>query len=286
MLADYHTHHYRCGHASGTLDEYVEAALAAGLTEIGLSDHSPIFHFEGDPHPFPKTAMHRDELDAYVRDMERVRDRYAGRIHVRLGIESDYILGWDEFYRSLWNRYSLDYVIGSVHWLGTWSVFRSELPVGKSREDVYEEYFRTVQAAAKSGVYDIIGHLDVPKTNGHMSSDVTLLVRETLRVIKEADAAIELNTSGWRKPVGECYPGPDILREAVELDIPITLGSDAHSPDLVGAGFQRALALLRECGCKHIAFFAERKRRLVPIDEVAAAPSTGDGRTRGEDSAG
>lgn len=270
MLVDYHTHHYRCGHASGTLDEVVECAVERGLAEIGLSDHSPIYHFD-EPQPFPKTAMHPDELPRYVDEMLEVRERYAGRIKVRLGIESDYILGWDDFYRELWDAYPLDYVIGSVHWLGRWNVFWRELPEGKSREQIYEEYFLTVQAAAKSGIFSILGHLDVPKTNGHMDATMTPLVRETLHVIKEADVAIELNTSGWRKPVNECYPGPEILSYAAELGIPVTLGSDAHSPELVGADFDRALNLLQSCGFKEIAVFEKRQRQAVPIVEALNA---------------
>lgn len=267
MLVDYHTHHYRCGHASGTLDDVVLCAIERGLTEIGLSDHSPIYHF-GEPHPFPKTAMHADELPHYVHEMEEVRDRFAGRIRVRLGVESDYVLGWDDFYRELWEKYPLDYVIGSVHWLGKWNVFWRELPEGKSREQIYQEYFQTVQAAARSGIFSILGHLDVPKTSGHMSGELTPLVRETLEVIAEADVAIELNTSGWRKPVNDCYPSREMLVYAAQLGIPVTLGSDAHSPELVGADFDRALTLLYECGFRHIATFESRKRSLVPIAEV------------------
>src|SRR4051794_18952182 len=130
MLADYHTHHYRCGHATGQMDDYVESAIVVGLDEIGLSDHGPIYHFEGDPHPRPLGAMSQSELPAYVEDMLHVRERFAGRIRVRLGVESDYILGWDTHYRNLWQSYPLDYVIGSIHWLDKWSIFDSSLPEG------------------------------------------------------------------------------------------------------------------------------------------------------------
>ena len=99
MLVDYHTHHYRCGHATGQMGDYVEAALAANLSEIGLSDHSPIYHLGDDPHPRPATAMSQAELPSYIQEMQQVRDRYSHRITVRLGVESDYVLGWDEHYR-------------------------------------------------------------------------------------------------------------------------------------------------------------------------------------------
>ena len=135
MLVDYHTHHYRCGHASGTLEDVVKSALARGLTEIGLSDHSPIYHFD-EPQPFPNTAMHPDELPRYVDEMLELRERYAGRIAVRLGIESDYILGWDDFYRELWDGYPLDFVIGSVHWLADGMSFGASCRTEKPRANL------------------------------------------------------------------------------------------------------------------------------------------------------
>ena len=68
MRVDYHTHHSRCGHATGRMDDYVEAAIAAGLHEIGLSDHSPIYHLGDDPHARPNTAMSQHELPQYVQE--------------------------------------------------------------------------------------------------------------------------------------------------------------------------------------------------------------------------
>ena len=266
MLVDYHTHHQRCGHAAGTLDDYVVAAIAAGLDEIGLSDHSPIYHLGPEPHVRPGTAMSQHELPRYVAEMQAVRERFAGRITVRLGVESDYVLGWDEHYRSLWRQYPLDYVIGSVHWLGRWSIFSAGLPDGRDADDVYAEYLRTTQAAARSGAFDIIGHLDCLKTRGHIPDlAITPLLEETVRVLAECDVVVELNTSGWRKPIRECYPRPELLQLCAAYQVPVTLSSDAHAPELVAAGFEAAVGLLREVGYREVATFAGRRRRMVPL---------------------
>lgn len=266
MRIDYHTHHYRCGHAAGRLDEYVEAAIAAGLDEIGLSDHSPIYHFGDDPHPLPRTAMSQHELPAYIDEMAAVKERYAGRISVRLGVESDYVLGWDEHYRELWRRYPLDYVIGSVHWLGRWSIFSRQLPAGRTAEEVYEEYLLVTQAAARSGAYDILGHLDCLKTMGHIPDmQITPLLEETVRVIAACGVAIELNTSGWRKPVAECYPRAELLARCHHYGVPVTLSSDAHAPGQVAHGFAEAVGLLREIGYREVAMFERRRRVMAPL---------------------
>ena len=266
MLVDYHTHHYRCGHAEGQLDEYVEAAIAAGLDEIGLSDHSPIYHFGEDPHPLPKTAMSQHELPAYMVAIQEIRERFAGRIIVRLGIESDYVLGWDDHDRGLWRQYPLDYVIGSIHWLDHWSIFNPALPPDRDHDEVYREYLLATQAAARSGAYDIIGHLDCIKTAGHLPErSVTPLLEATVRVLAESNVAIELNTSGWRKPIAECYPRAELLACCFHYGVPVTLSSDAHAPGQVASGFGDAVALLRQIGYSEIATFVQRERRMVPL---------------------
>jgi histidinol-phosphatase (PHP family) len=267
MLVDYHTHHARCGHATGTMAEYIEAALARGLEEIGLSDHSPIYDRDDDPHPLPQTAMSQHELPAYIAEMAALRDRYAGRITVRLGVESDYLAGWDEHYRRLWRGYPLDYAIGSVHWLGRWSIFADALPPGRTAEEVYAEYLHLTRAAARSGAYDIIGHLDCLKTKGHIPElAITPLVEETVRVLAESGVAIELNTSGWRKAPAEPYPRAELLALCRHHGVPVTLGSDAHMPGQVGYRFDDAVALLKAVGYREIATFRRRERRMIPLE--------------------
>jgi len=267
MLVDYHTHHFRCGHASGDLIDYARAAAKRGLSEIGLSDHSPIYHLGDDPHPRPGTAMSRHEFPAYHAEMRGVRETMRGEVVVRLGVESDYVLGWDDHYRDLWRGMELDYVIGSVHWLGTWSIFNRDLPRGRSPEDVYDEYLRTTQAAALSGAYDIIGHLDCLKTRGHVPDlGVTPRLVETVRALREADVAIELNTSGWRKGLGEPFPRETWLNVCFEHGVPVTFGSDAHRPQDVGANFGEAVALLKRVGYREFATFENRVRTMRPLE--------------------
>lgn len=267
MRVDYHTHHYRCGHAIGDLADYVEAAIAAGLAEIGLSDHGPIYHLGDNPHMYPTTAMAQHELPHYVADMLTVRDRYADRIAVKLGVESDAVPGWDQHFRDLWRQYPLDYVIGSVHWLGDWSIFWEGRPGGRTADAVYTEYLHATQAVARSGAYDIIGHLDCIKTLGHLPDRrITPLLDETVQVLAETGVSVELNTSGWRKSCREAYPRAELLARCHHWGVPVTLSSDAHAPDQVAGYFDQAVALLREIGYREIATYTRRQRRMVPLD--------------------
>lgn len=267
MLVDHHTHHYRCGHAKGTLEDVIVSALEKGLDGIGLSDHSPIYHMGDGDHEVPGTAMAKSEFPNYFDEMKALKQKYAGQIEVKLAVESDYIEDLEDHYRELWSSYDFDYVIGSIHWLGRWNIFRRDLPSGLSAIDVYEKYLIKTQRAAKSGLFDILGHIDCLKTAGHMPTrDITPLMEETIKVIAEADVAIELNTSGWRKPVGECYPGPELLACCRQYGVPVALSSDAHSPDLVAADFERACNLLLEVGYTEHVTFHRRKRTSHPID--------------------
>lgn len=269
-MYDHHTHHYRCGHAKGTMRDYIETAIAKGAKVIGLSDHSPLYHLGDDPHPAPGTAMAWDEFPRYFEEMTQLKQEYQGKIDVRLGVESDYILGWDDHYRNLWKQYDFDYIIGSVHWIGRWNIFHRTLPEGHTKESIFEVYLDSIAAAAQSGIYDIIGHFDAIKTNGYMPEGFDARIRQVIETIADAGIAIELNTSGWRKKCDEQYPSRWILEEACRCGVPIALGSDAHEPHLVTAGFDRALELLHDIGFKHIVTFEQRQPRLIALSDAAA----------------
>lgn len=264
MLPDHHTHHERCGHAEGCLEDVVRAAILRNLPAIGLSDHAPLLMLPGD-HPLPFTAMPRSAFPDYVREMSAIRSE-TRQIPVLAGVEADYAPGFVDAYRELLAGQPLDYVIGSVHWVDGWSIFQPRLPEGWTREHAWSRYLALTREAAGCGLFDVLGHLDCLKTKGHLPPDWrTPELLDTLDAIADSGVAIELNTSGWRKPVNDCFPTFDILKLAAERGIPVCLGSDAHRPEDVGAGFGRAARLLREAGYTETVTFKERERRVVPL---------------------
>jgi histidinol-phosphatase (PHP family) len=122
-------------------------------------------------------------------------------------------------------------------------------------------YFSQLRMLIESGLADIIGHLDLPKRDGQIPPAGYLdLVEDLLGSIVESDVVIEINTSGRDKPIGEFFPAPEIVRMLVKAGVPMTLGSDAHSPRDIGRYFPDAVALLRECGAREIITFQNRKR--------------------------
>lgn len=273
MRIDYHTHHERCGHAVGKLEEYVQRGIAIGLSQIGLSDHMPLLHVDPAEY-YPEMAMPMDELPRYVEECFILKERYRGQIDVRVGLEGDYIEGFESEIRSIIERYPWDYVIGSVHFLGEWDItdFRQTHHwEGKDVLEVYRQYYDAVSKAAATGLYDIIGHSDVIKRFSYVPSpeqneERIALENAALQAIAKSGCTMELNASGLSKPCAEMFPSRRMLTEAIRLGIPLTMGSDAHDPMKLGDYLPEAEALLHELGCKEVAVFESRQRSFIPLN--------------------
>jgi histidinol-phosphatase (PHP family) len=242
---DHHTHHDRCGHALGSIEEYVRAALALGMEEIGITDHAPIYWMDGD-HALPGSAMARSTLPEYVDEVLGIRKRYEGRIRVLLGLEVDFAEGLEDAYREALSPYPFDYFIGSVHQCLGCHIYHA----GRWREDpdpseVYAEYYRLIRASARSGMFDVLGHISGimaygPQTCPGLEREFI----ETATVLAETGVAIEVNASGIRKGTGAPFPHPDLLRRCIEAGVPVTYGSDAHLPAEVGHARASVAAIL------------------------------------------
>lgn len=262
-LPDYHIHTPFCGHAGGKMEEYVAAARAAGMPEMGFADHLPLFHIDD-----PTLAMCQSDLPLYI---DKVRELQAANpdFPVRLGIEADFIREHLDDVAVTLARYEFDYIYGSVHFIGGWGFDQSRFKFEFERRDideVYEVYFRTVMEAARTGLFDVMTHLDVVKKYGHRPvADMTPLYHELGDTLAKSGVAIELNSSGLHRPVAEIYPGLELLKIMHEHGVPITFGSDSHKPAQVGRDFERLIELARGAGYTDYVRFAGRQRIPHPI---------------------
>ena len=272
-VPDYHMHTPRCNHAIGTINEYAEAALLVGLKEIGMSDHSPM------PDHFDEWRMDESELGSYIEEVNGAKQRFDGRLDVKLGLEADYFPCTEDYMKKLLDAHAWDYVIGSVHYLGVlsskWGFDNPDDMSGwdvRDVEDAYCEYFDMVAASARSGLFDIIGHPDLIKKFGHRPALDSRRVAEAeeamLQAVKEADVALEVSSAGLRKPVAEVYPHGRIIARAAELNIPVSFGSDAHAPGEVGHAMDDCLGMLAMCGVQEIATFSGRKRVMQTLRQA------------------
>lgn len=247
-----------CGHAVGEPQAYAEQALKVGLEEIGFSDHAPLV-----TGPDSRYTMRYEEQPMYHTMIEKLQKQYAGKLSIKLGIEADYVPGFEEKSRELLKKYDYDYVIGSIHFIDAWAF---DDPDQKTRwkdkdiDTVYRDYYRLLRKSAQSGLFDIMGHVDLVKKFGHRASDaINNEVEETAKVFKETGVTVEINSSGLRKPVHEIYPSLSVLCTYRKAGVPITFSSDAHDPRDVGRDYDKSLALAKEAGYTEYNVFEKRK---------------------------
>lgn len=269
MKFDIHTHHYRCGHADGNIRDYIESAISSGLQVIGISDHTPYFAREEDIGN-PGVAMGKSEIDGYVQEVLQLKQEYAGTIDVLLGMESDYFPDHIELYRNTLTKYPFDYIIGSVHHVYDKSIFNKNQWNGldsKQQLSIKKEYYRLIQGSAKSGLFQILGHIDAMKGNYPGFSDIPAsdIIDETLQIISNCGVAIEINTSGRMKLSGGWYPSDDILERALHYGVDVTFGSDSHNPNRIGEDFSKVSAKLREIGFKEWVYYKQKQKQIVSL---------------------
>ena len=268
MLVDYHTHSRFCRHAHGEIEEYVQAAINLGLQEVGCSDHAPL--------PENYDLQHRMTLEEYYSyyapAVSELVQRYRGKIRIKRGIECDYLDWTHEWTKKFIAENDFDFVIGSVHFVGAQG---SEKPLFGPTYDaselpaLHEGYYRSVRDSARSGLFDIIGHCDLVKKLGACSGkSIDEALWAALEEIRKSDLCIEINTSGWRRAEHEAYPSERILTFARDLNIPMTLGSDAHGPADVGRDFGRAMAFIEQYGRGRVSTFEKRQRSESNVNRL------------------
>jgi histidinol-phosphatase (PHP family) len=261
---DLHMHTPLCRHATGEPVAYARRALELGFEEIGFSDHSPMRQDD-----FDDWRMRFDQLGEYVEKVRKAQKDFP-QLKVRLALEVDYLPGQEDWIRQLAAAQPWDYFIGSVHYVSdSWAVDNPhKISEWKNRDpwEVWSVYFERLTKAAETGLFEIIGHADLPKKFGHRPTrDCTPLYETFLNAARKHNCALDVNTAGLRKDCQEIYPSRQILELAFQKGVPITFGSDAHAPDEVGMNFAEALQLARSVGYQDCLRFAQRKPEPVKI---------------------
>jgi len=266
VLYETHLHTPLCKHAEGLPGDYAAAAESRGLKGIIVTCHSPM------PDDFSASVrMSPGQFPEYLDLVAQARQDWAGRVDVRLGLESDYFPGMEGWLTELHQRADFHYILGSVH-----PQIREYMNrfYKKDWVEFHRGYFGHLADAAESGFFDSLSHPDIVKNQGSEFWDVEALlpwIRPALDRIAQTGIAMELNTSGLNKRIPEMNPGRGILHEIRTRNIPITLGADAHQPERTGDKFVEALELLREEGFSEVNYFLERQRIPVPIDNALAS---------------
>jgi len=273
MLTDYHLHlrpdepdtppeRY---FTAENVERYRAAAAAAGVDELGVSEHVYRFTQALDlwRHPFWEEQA-CDDLDAYC---EFVRG--AG---LKLGVECDFVPGAEDRTATLLEARDFDYVVGSVHFVGEVAVDHEGWDAWEGMrgpDEVWRRYFEALAECARSGLFDILAHPDLVKVWGRArplpERDPRHYYEPAVEAIAASGIAVEVSTAGLRKPVSELYPSSAFAEMCVEAGAAFALSSDAHLPEQVGSGYKRALEFLAELGVGEICAFERRRRSLEPL---------------------
>ncbi len=282
MIEDFHTHNQLCKHAKGNIEDYINYAIKKRIDTIGISDHFPYEFYDGlEGIPYEEYGMKIEEMSGYLSIIQKLKKKYKKKINIRSAFEIDYIPKQVNKLNTILDnvKTQLDYILGSIHILftekGPWcfddSRFLDKFNQYANVDEVYIHYYNSIieMVNTKEFDFDIISHLDLPKKFNKFPENPNKImdkVLEVLNYIKQRNLVIEINTSGFRKDVKEQYPSIEIIKKIYELDIPVLLSSDAHSPNEIAYKFGFMIKILKDIGFTKLAHFKNRKRSYVDIE--------------------
>jgi len=250
------------------IDVYARQAVERGIAELAITDH---VDFDPGAPAYAFTTFKQRE-----RTVRAAAERWAERgVTIRFGVEITWDRRWAEDIARHLATHAYDFVIGSVH------IYR-ESPyaapnvagwvAGKPLAEIVAPYFEEVERAARSGLFDALGHLDfvkrylVPHVPPTALAAAPELYEPILTALVESGTALEINTSGLRQGPAETYPPPAIVARYRELGgHAITIGSDAHEADSFAAGLDQGYAAAVAAGFETLTLRGGAAPRSVPI---------------------
>jgi histidinol-phosphatase (PHP family) len=261
-----------CGHAKGKLEPVVQRAIEAGFTHYGLSEHCPRYRDQdlyGEEQAAGMTpASLLATFRAYIDEAFMLRERYADRIQVLVGFETERLPpgDWLARMRELRALAPFEYVIGSVHDVdGVWVDYKREVTeelaeqVG-GRARLQARYFDDVADMVRALKPEVVGHIDlIRKFEGPEASIDPAAwphLEGALEAVRDAGAALDVNCGASRRGLSPVYPLPAILKRAREISVGVTLGDDGHGAHDVGVGLDSCMQALNAAGYRELRYLA------------------------------
>ncbi len=295
-MLDYHLHLWSHDRADVSLSleqiaDYCEAAAAAGVTEIALTEH--LFRFVqseaivaglfDDEDPALRASMERywahharSDLDEYV---EMAVSAKAAGLPVVVGLEVDHYRGRMDRVAALLDGYPFDVLLGSVHWLGAWRFDDIADPLHMAEwgvrnvERAWDQYVAAIEEVAASGACDVLAHPDLAKAAGHRPAHPEEWWDRLAEAAAASGMSAEVSSAGWTKPCAEQYPARGLLARFAARGVGLTTASDAHRLSRVADRADDLRALLLGAGVEELTAFRGRSAHRVP---VSLADALGD----------
>lgn len=227
MDYNFHTHTFRCHHASGTEKEYIKNAIDAGMTHFGFADHAP-FRFPDGFESWYRVPV--EETEDYFETLQALRQKCQKKINISIGFEMEYYPAhFEQMLKNVLDA-GCEYLILGQHFI------YNEHPDGVyifeefDNEDYLKEYVSCVLAGMKTGVFSYLAHPDLPNYTG----DMTVYEQEMRKICvaaRELSMPLEINFLGIRQ--NRCYPNTLFWKIAGQEQAPVTFGTDSHSPNSI-----------------------------------------------------
>ena len=263
---------------------YCDEAAKHGVTELALTEHSNRFvEVMSIVGPFWERTGHeptsreladyfafttRNSLDDYVTLAQLAKDE---GLPVKIGLEVDYVRDQMDELATFYAQYPFDVLIGSVHWLGSWTfddvdneTHMHEWTV-RDVDQCWADYTIALEELCASNAVDVLAHPDLIKVAGYYASDPSTYWDLMAHAAATADVSVECSSAGWAKPINEQYPALGFLDRLVAQGVTFTTASDAHRLNRVGDRVGDLADLLEARGVTQLAAYSQRERLLVPL---------------------
>jgi histidinol-phosphatase (PHP family) len=281
-MIDYHVHPNYSIDAQGTLEEFCLSALRANLREICFTTHLDSEPTSSDGYVVVNGkrlgVLDNRWLEDYESKVRGAADSFRERgLTVLLGVEVDYFPGVAEALPDRFHDTGFDMIMGSVHLIDRMQITtepEAQNAFAKlSIRQLGDRYYQLLTECAETGLFNVLGHMDVYRRYGEKfyGADIHSIwlshVKQLAASMKRHHVGFEVNTSPWRRGMEQPMPETSLIKAMRKAGIKtVTIGSDAHNPNDVGAGVEKALSLIKECGFSSPSRFREKRAITLSIE--------------------
>ena len=243
MKTNYHGHTRWCKHGIGSIEDYIIASIDNGIIEMAFTEHVPLEGYIG-------SRMHIDDLDEYQLELNYFINKYSNKIKIYNGFESEYLPDKIDYYKSLNEKYNIDFLILGHHFNNI-SMDNDYFNVKKSDEVI--DYGREVVEGLSTGLFKILAHPDVFLTNYKFDKVAAKVSHDICKACEDYGIVMEFNANGLRN--GLSYPSNDFFEIARDYNIKFIINSDHHNPLHVNDKFvKQAYFLANNLGLNIVEF--------------------------------